>query len=118
MQLTKPTQTIVHPDEESSYLLSTVWLREGDVLMVEMAMFPVNEYTGDVDYGSPVFTYAHHADTEAMPPEAMSVIQSIGHNIMLNAFHASKGQTIEQRGKAMVDAYFQATTSAEERNAG
>lgn len=107
MQLTEPTQTIVHPDEESSYMLSTVWLKEGDNTLLEMAMFPVEEYTGEVDYSNPVFIYADHADVE-MPDMAMSMIQSLSHGIMLQAFRASKGQTLKQRGKAMVDAYYAA----------
>lgn len=104
MQLTSPTQTIVHHDEKSSHMLSTVWLKEGNIVMLEMAMFHVDEYTGDVEYGDPVFIYSVQ-EPDVMPGEAMSIIQGLSHDIMLRAFHASKGQTLDQRCDAMFEAY-------------
>lgn len=88
-------------------MLSTVWLKEGNIVKLETALFPVNEYTGNVEYGDPVFIYSVH-ETDVAPGEAMSIIQTLSHDIMLRAFHASKGQTLEQCGESMWEAYRQA----------
>ena len=104
-QLTRPTQTIVHHTEESSHLLSTVWLKERNVVKLEMALFPVNTHTGNVEYGDPVFTYSVHASDGAMPDAAMDTIQALSHAIMLRAFHANKCSAIELRCETMIDAY-------------
>jgi hypothetical protein len=108
MQITSPTQTKLHPDEETTVLFSTVWLREGGHTSLEIALFNVDEYSGETEFGDPVFMYSHRADDDAVPPrDAMDMIQNLAHSIVVSAFKAAHG-TLEERAQEAFDAYHKA----------
>lgn len=89
-------------------MFSTVWLKEGGHTSLEIALFNVDEYSGEVEFGDPVFIYSHRADDNAVPPRAaMDMIQSLAHSIVVSAFKAAHG-TLNERAEKALDAYHKA----------
>lgn len=108
MQITHPIHTKLHPNEESTVLFSTVWLKECGHTSLEIALFNVDEYSGEVEFGDPVFMVSYRADDDAVPPRAaMDMIQNLTHNTVVSAFKAARG-TLEERAKEALDAYHRA----------
>lgn len=89
MQMTSPRHTTVHPNDETSVLLSTVWLKEGDLVFLETAMFPVEEYTGETRFQELARHTTGHGSE--MPENAVEM-QNAVHELAAAAYNAWKAR--------------------------
>lgn len=87
--MTSPRQTTIHPNDETSVLLSTVWLKEGDHVFLETAVFPIDEYTGEMKLRELVRHTTKHVSEM---PENAAELQNAVHELAAAAYNAWKAK--------------------------
>lgn len=100
MQMTSPRHTTIHPNDETSVLLSTVWLKEGDLVFLETAMFPVDEYTGETKFQE---LARHTTGHNSKMPENAIELQNAMHDLATTAYNAWKAKHGSGSSRALAE---------------
>lgn len=87
--MTSPRHTTLHPNDETSVLLSTAWLKEVGRVFLETAVFPVDECTGETKFQELARHTTGHAPE--MPENAME-LQNAVHDLAAAAYNAWKAK--------------------------
>lgn len=87
MRLTEPKNTIIHPNDESAVVISTVILKEGSAApRIETALFESDLY--HVDYGNPIGIHQSILDDEFLkePQRVMDNVRDFEHALALGVY--------------------------------